>query len=542
MKTQITKGLILLLTVFLTSETFGQNNFPPKYEFRAAWIATVANIDWPSKTGLSTKQQKQEFIELLDLLKNVGMNAVIVQIRPAADAFYYSKYEPWSQWLTGKQGQAPKPYYDPLEFMIKETHKRNMEFHAWFNPYRAVFKYKESKTDKNHITNTKPEWFTTYGPHKFFNPGLPEVQNYVTSVIQDVVKRYDIDAVHFDDYFYPYKRRDPEGKLIDFPDSAEFVKYNKKYPDSLITVNVFDKDSNLTTETVHDTTKLFENKADWRRNNVDLIIKMLHDSIKSEKNYVKFGISPFGIWRNKKEDPRGSATNGYTNYDGLYADILKWMKNDWIDYVAPQLYWIIGKKVAAYDVLAEWWADNSYGKQVYIGQGLYRINSNKAWKNPSEIPNQIRLNRKYPEIKGNIFFSAKYFKTNPNGINDSLENNFFKYPALVPPMKYTDTIPPAKVKNLIILKNNRKKFLTWSKPESTKKTAIDTASYYVVYKFKGNKIGNLNNPENIYKIVRKNIVDLPKRRLLFRKKYTFAVTAVDRLHNEGEAAGVLVKN
>ncbi len=543
MKTQFKKNsLVLLLATLLFSVSFGQKNIPPKYEFRAAWIATVVNIDWPSQTNLSTEQQKQEFIELLDLMADAGMNAVIMQVRPAADAFYYSKYEPWSQWLTGTQGKAPKPYYDPLDFMVKEAHKRNMEFHAWFNPYRAIFKYKESKTDKNHITNTKPEWFFTYGPHKFFNPGLPEVRTYVTDVIQDVVRRYDIDAVHFDDYFYPYKRRDSEGKIIDFPDSVEFEKYNQKFPDSLITVNVFDKDSNLIAETIQDTTKLFQNKADWRRNNVDLIIKLLHDSIKAEKNYVKFGISPFGIWRNKKEDPRGSETNGYTNYDGLYADILKWQKNDWIDYVAPQLYWKIGKKVAAYEVLAEWWANNSYGKHVYIGQGLYKINSNDAWKNPSEIPNQNRLNREYKEIKGNIYFSAKFLRTNPLGFNDSLKNDFFKYPALVPPMKYMDAIPPGKPKDLIMIKDRRQTYLAWSKPDSKEKTAMDTASYYVVYRFEGEQIGSLDNPKNIYKIVRENILQIPKGRLLFRKKYTFAVTAVDRLHNEGEVVGIIIKN
>ena len=537
----IKKTTTFFLFAVFTMISFGQNT-APKYEFRAAWIATVANIDWPSKTNLSTEQQKQEFIELLDLIKNAGLNAVIVQIRPAADAFYYSKYEPWSQWLCGTQGKSPKPYYDPLEFMINEAHKRNLEFHAWFNPYRAVFKYKETISDKNHITNQKPEMFFAYGPHKFFNPGLPETRAFVTGVIQDVVKRYDIDAVHFDDYFYPYKRRDADGKVIDFPDSADYQKYNRKYPDSLISVTNFNKDSVLISEKIPDTTKLFQNKADWRRHNVDLIIKMIHDSIKSEKPYVKFGISPFGIWRNKKEDPNGSETNGYTNYDGLYADILKWQKNGWIDYVAPQLYWEIGKKVADYKILTAWWAKHSYGKHVYIGEGLYRINSNKAWKNPSEIPNQIRLYRKYPEIKGSIFFSAKYFRTNPNGVIDSFKNNLFKFPALVPPMKYLSAVPPGKPKNLLVLKSGRQKFLTWTKPEATIKTAVDTATYYVVYKFNGKQIGSLKNPENIYKITRKKMIKLPKGKLLFRKKYTFAITAVNRLHNEGKPATVMVKN
>jgi uncharacterized lipoprotein YddW (UPF0748 family) len=282
-----------------------------KYEFRGVWVATVGNIDFPSSKFLSSDAQKEEFIHLLDMHKRNGMNAVVVQIRPAADAFYPSQYEPWSEFLTGKQGTPPNPYFDPLKFMITETHKRGMEFHAWMNPYRAVFNIYKSSVSPNHITNLHPEWFITYGHTKYFDPGNKEAQKFVVNVVRDVVKRYDIDAIHFDDYFYPYHIPGKE-----FMDTASFRKYG----------NGMSLD-------------------DWRRGNVDSIIRHLSIAIKEENKYCKFGISPFGVWRNNDDDPEGSDTrSSVTNYDDLYADILLWLKNKWIDYVTPQLYWEINKK------------------------------------------------------------------------------------------------------------------------------------------------------------------------------------------------------
>ena len=272
-----------------------------KPEFRGVWVATVENIDWPSSKNLSTEQQKAEFIALLDMHKANGINAMVVQIRPSTDAFYPSPYEPWSEYLTGKQGMPPSPYYDPLQFMITETHKRNMEFHAWMNPYRANFNIYKSSISATHITRLYPNWFLTYGDKKYFDPGNKEVQQYVTNVVKDVVSRYDIDAVHFDDYFYPYRISGKE-----FPDNANYIKYG----------NGMDKD-------------------DWRRSNTDSIIVMLSRAIKKENPKCQFGISPFGVWRNADKDSiNGSNTKaGQTNYDDLYADILLWLKNDWIDYV-----------------------------------------------------------------------------------------------------------------------------------------------------------------------------------------------------------------
>ncbi len=403
--------LLVLFFILIIAPLF--NFAQPKYEFRAAWVASVLNIDWPNKKGLPVAEQKAQFIQLLDFLKGLGMNAVIVQIRPAADAFYPSPYEPWSEFLTGKQGQPPSPYYDPLYFMIEETHKRGMEFHAWLNPYRAVFNVNNSDISSNHITRQHPEWFITYGHTKLFNPGLPEVVDYVSAVVRDIVKRYDIDAIHMDDYFYPYRIAGKE-----FADNAAYLKYGK--PKGL-------------------------QKDDWRRSNCDSIIRRIHQVILEEKPLLKFGISPFGVWRNKSRDPQGSDTRaGQTNYDDLYADILLWLKEGWIDYVAPQLYWEINHPLCDYGTLLDWWSRHTYGKDLYIGHGLYRATENPtaAWRRKAELPDEIKLLRANKNVQGSIYFSAKDFLSNPNGWCDSLRNNYYKYPALIPPMNWIDTIAP----------------------------------------------------------------------------------------------------
>jgi uncharacterized lipoprotein YddW (UPF0748 family) len=395
--------LYSLILFFLPLGTLAQPK-PPAVEFRGVWIATVDNIDWPSKGMVNVDSQKTEYIRQLDMHQKNGMNAVIVQIRPAADAFYPSPYEPWSQWLMGRQGQAPFPFYDPLQFMIEEAHKRGMEFHAWCNPYRANFNINNASIAPNHITRTHPEWFLTYGDTKYFDPANKQAQAFVVKVISDIVQRYDIDAIHMDDYFYPYRIPGKE-----FPDESSYRKSG----------------SNLS-------------KPDWRRSNVDSIILMISTSIKRIKPYVKFGISPFSVWRNKNVDKDGSDTqSGVSNYDDLYANILLWMQKGWFDYVAPQLYLEIGNDKIAYEKILEWWSNHSYGRHVYIGHGIYRAyERNKAWKNPEELPNQIKLLRKYPNVQGSIYFSSTTFNNNPNGWNDSLQNNYYRTPAVIPKMDW----------------------------------------------------------------------------------------------------------
>ncbi|MEO5500813.1 MAG: family 10 glycosylhydrolase [Ginsengibacter sp.] len=452
---------ILFFTTFLIAQ--------PKYEFRGVWVATVENIDFPSTKTLSTEAQKAEFISLLDMHKRNGMNAVVVQIRPVADAFYPSQLEPWSEYLTGKQGKPPVPYYDPLEFMITETHKRGMEFHAWMNPYRAVFNINKSSIAPNHITRLHPEWFIDYGGKRYFDPGNKDAQKFVEAVVKDVVSRYDVDAIHFDDYFYPYRIAGKE-----FGDWKTFKEYGNGM-----------------------------NKEDWRRSNVDSIIVMLNTIIKSQNPFCKFGISPFGVWRNIDKDTEGSNTKaGQTNYDDLYADILLWLKNGWIDYVVPQLYWELGHKIVSFEILSDWWARHAYGRQMYIGQGIYRALESKsyAWHNKNELPNQIKRLRQFPQIQGSVYFSSATFSSNPNGWNDSLKNNYYKYPAIVPPMKWIDAIKPAMP--VLAYDTAKGSFFTSGIDLYFEQTEINKKlNRYVVYQFENEKIMNADDPKNIKEII-----------------------------------------
>lgn len=392
--------ILILSTVF----SFAQNP-----EFRGAWIASVANIDWPSAKGLPSDQQQSEFIKILDMHKRNGLNAVVVQIRPAGDAIYKSDYEPWSEYLTGTQGKAPDPYYDPLTFMVEETHKRGMEFHAWLNPYRAVFNVRTSSVSSNHPTKRHPEWFVNYGEGasvtKYFDPGIPEVRKFVTDVVRDIVHRYDVDGIHMDDYFYPYRIPGKE-----FPDQISFAKYG-----------------------------MGMQKDAWRRSNCDTIIVQIQRAIREEKPWVKFGISPFGVWRNKSQDPRGSETQaGQTNYDDLYADVLLWLEKGWIDYVTPQLYWSIGHLKADFLTLLNWWADKTYGRHCYIGVSIFETGTNLARKDPTQLPRMINAIRNKKNVQGVIFYKSSSFKSNPNGINDVLRETYFKEPAPIPVMEWLE--------------------------------------------------------------------------------------------------------
>lgn len=406
MKKQI--FLFLYLSVQLFNALAQQKN--PLYEFRGVWVASVVNCDFPSSKNLTTEEQKAEFIKLADLHQRNGMNALIVQVRPSGDALYPSKLEPWSEYLTGKQGVPPNPYYDPLEFMINETHKRGMEFHAWLNPYRAVFSIKESSVAATHLTKTKPYLFLNYDGKKFFNPALQEVRNHFVNIINDLIERYAIDGIHIDDYFYPY----PDTKATEFPD----WKYYKQMGNGL-------------------------SKADWRRSNCDSIIKQIWEAINAQPRRVKFGISPFGVWRNASKDPKGSNTQaGITNYDNLYADILLWLKKGWVDYCVPQLYWERGHNLCDFDTLLEWWNKYTFGRHLYIGQAPYRAGTTKGWRDKNELPNEIINLRKYSTTKGSVYFSSVSFNKNPNGWNDSLQQNYYSTPAIVPPMSWIDNEKP----------------------------------------------------------------------------------------------------
>lgn len=492
------KTFLLLLSVLLLSQSvFSQLK---KREMRAAWIATVANIDWPTSRGLSTEEQRNEMISMLDKLAENNINAIIMQIRPTADAFYPSSLEPWSHWLTGKQAKRPDPYYDPLQFIIDEAHKRCMEVHVWMNPYRVTHNNDLSLLDKDHLYYKKPELFLKYRDKYYFNPGLDETRRFLNQVIQDVVERYDIDAIHFDDYFYPYPEKSEE-----FPDAETFKKYPRGFAQNQI--------------------------DDWRRNNVNLVIAEIQQTIKNIKPWVEFGISPFGVWRNKKSDPRGSDTRALQNYDDLYADILKWLKDGDIDYVVPQLYWEIGKEVADYKVLVKWWNENSYGKNLYIGVNVGNLGSKKAaaWTDGNEIMRQLNMNSDYPEVEGAVFFSAKTFLQNRRGLLDSLQTNLYKYPALCPINKNIKGEASASPENLKVIKDGKTVYLLW---DEVKQTGAKEISHYIVYAFKGKKVGDLNNPENILIKTRDNFLDLSALKQTLKGNHTFVVTAINRYKHE----------
>ncbi len=488
------RNLVFLLLFSCFSIIVHAKSAAPKRELRAVWIATVGNIDWPSRQGLSAQQQQQEFINHLNFLQRCGFNAVIVQVRPAADAFYPSPYEPWSKYLTGKQGQPPFPKYDPLEFMIAETHKRNMEFHAWFNPYRALVSSSSNPNPPNHVTREHPDWVIHYGGKAYFDPGNPAVKEYILKVILDVVKRYDIDGVHIDDYFYPY----PSGGR-QFGDAASYNKYN----------NGLSRD-------------------DWRRENVNLFVSQLNTNIKKEKSWVKFGVSPFGIWRNDCDDPEGSATRGTSCYDDLYSDVRLWIQRKWVDYVAPQLYWEHGHRVAAYDALLPWWKKNSGQRQLFIGLGIYRmVNGAYPWNSPNEILKQIRSARAL-NTDGFIFYSASSFNKIKSDLADSLQENYFGTIAIPPAMAWLDNVAPAApVLNASTANNGI--LLQWEAPNVSKEPLK-----FLVYRFGQNEKTDFNNAANIIALTRgNNFFDKEGN-----KGYKYVVTALDRLWNESEKSNV----
>lgn len=405
--------LVLICLLFVTVfDTVAQSDVHS--EFRGVWIASVANIDWPQSGDMDRNSQKQAFVEILDYYQNLNFNAVIMQIRTAGDALYPTELAPWSRFLTGLEGDAGSwEGNDPLKFMIEETHRRGMEFHAWFNPYRATFDSNTEILSPDHVYRQHPDWMVRYGPKYYINPGLPEARAHIVEVVGDVVERYNVDGVHFDDYFYPYKIDGEE-----FDDRWAFTRYGLQD---------------------------FEDREDWRRHNVDQLVKETHELIKDLKPWVRFGISPFGVWRNQSMHPLGSDTEAkQTTYDDLYADPLNWAKNRWVDYLAPQLYWSMDFEPAAYRVLAEWWNENAEGVDIYTGIGAYKYQNNfdQAWNSVYEIPRQIELNRKLENIHGTAFFSAKTLIEKPRLASvlkrDCFDKNVFtkamtQEPALLPP-------------------------------------------------------------------------------------------------------------
>jgi uncharacterized lipoprotein YddW (UPF0748 family) len=488
MKNLIRPLLLTLIVVFVSSA----QSIPPKREFRGAWIATVENFDWPARDKAQSYQS--QLTTILDNLKAIGINAVVFQIRPECDALYQSSIEPWSYWLTGTQGVAPNPLWDPLQFAITEAHKRGMELHAWFNPYRAVKTVKSGAPSyplaSNHVAVKHPEWLLKFSNEWLLDPGLPDVRAYDLSVILDVVRRYDIDGVHWDDYFYSYNG-------ITNQDSASWRLYRGS----------------------------FTNIGDWRRNNVNVLIKAVHDSIQAIKPWVKWGVSPFGIW--KSGVPAG--VSGLSAYDDLYCDAVTWLAHGWVDYIGPELYWPFGGG-QDYGKLAPWWASVKNGRHLYVGQAPYRI-TDSNWGS-SELPNQIRLDRT-GIAEGSIYFRATYGVTNnPKGFADSLKNNFYKYPALMPAMTWKDSIPPLPPANLAGTVNANGVLLQWQNPALA--ADGDSARRYVVYSAVNFPAEiDMNDPRAIREITTNDTTQFQDSFASASSvQYEAIVTSLDRLWNE----------
>ncbi|CAH1240357.1 Hypp5987 [Branchiostoma lanceolatum] len=400
----------------------------PSREFRGVWVATVSNIDWPSSRHLSTEQQKAELVTILDRMVELNLNALVFQVRPAGDAFYDSQLEPWSYYLSGRHGSAPSPYYDPLAFAIEESHRRGIELHAWFNPYRAKSKSASYSLASNHMANRFPQYTYDYGNYLWMDPGAEDVADHTYDVIIDVVRRYDVDGVQFDDYFYPYPISG-----TDFPDTATYRAYQ--------------------------TSGGTMSKPDWRRDNVNRLVRRLYSGIHAEKAHVKFGISPFGIWRSGY--PAGIV--GFSQYDSLYADPKLWLEQGWVDYLAPQLYWMIDPPQQSYPALLDWWLDqNPLQRHIYTGNYLSRILTD-GWP-VSELMNQVGLSRDRADrlSLGNIMFSMKPFRDNSAGAVDAFKSQVYPSPVLTPAMPWLGSRAPKAPSGVQVASDS----ITWSGDES----------------------------------------------------------------------------
>ncbi len=451
-----------------------------------------------------------EFKYILDQNQKLGLNAIIVQVRTSADAFYKSSYEPWSTYLSGKQGKDPG--YDPLEFMIEECHKRNMEFHAWFNLFRGVSHTRFIEVTDDHITKTRPEWFFEYKDGLYFDPGIPQVRAYLQSVILEVVENYDIDGVHLDDYFYP-NIEDKDNKIRD-------KKSFKKYKGDI---------------------KKLQN---WRRNNINLLIQGLNQKIKARKSYVKFGVSPFPVWRHKFTDKRGSNTDRTSAcYDHYYADTRRWMEEGWVDYLMPQFYWGQSFRRAPFREVTGWWNDNTFGRHLYGGLAYYKLNnsqinphSDPSWKYQDEIYEQIDVLRKYPNITGVSFYSQGSFNKTRQVYTDGLRNNYFMKPALMPTMSWLDNTPPKAPTNVTSKTEGDNIVLNWDPPIGD---AQDLAYSYVIYGHAQGQTLNFSNAENLIAISKTPSISLSLQEY---KGYVFYIRSLDRLHNESlNMVGIVVE-
>ena len=500
------KRILLLLTLCIAhvvgfAQAFTTTIGIPKREFRGAWIQCVNG----QFQGMSREAMQAELTRHLDALKRVNTNVVIFQVRPEFDALYRSTIEPWSRFLTGTQGKDPG--WDPLEWIINESHARGMELHAWINPFRAKTKGTASLS-LNHPYVLNPERFFAYGDLLIADPAIPENRNHIYAVVRDILTRYDVDGLHIDDYFYPY----PEaGRAI--PDDASFARYNNGIRD----------------------------RADWRRYNVNTFIEQLHDEIHRTKPWVRFGVSPFGIYHNASASSPipGSNTRGLQNYDDLYADILLWVNKGWIDYNVPQIYWEIGHATADYDTLIKWWAANAANRPLVIGQDIERTVRAADLNNPSvnQLPAKMQLQRGLPYVAGSTLWYSAALANNTGGYADALATAYQPHPALLPHMPFIDHKAPGKVSKLKAVWTADGYMLFWTAPKASDE--MNKARWYAVYRFAQGERIDTDNPSHLIAITQDTHHPLPYAD--GSRKYTYVVTALDRTHNESKSKKRSVK-
>lgn len=493
----------LLLTFLLLWPCVTAQNLLPKREFRGAWIQIING----QFEGMSCDQMQANLTHQLNVLQQCGINAIMFQVRGEADAMYPSPYEPWSRFLTGRQGTAPNPYWDPLAWMITECHKRGMELHAWINPFRAKTKGTKELA-LNHPYVKHPERFFEYDGLYLFDPGLNENRRYICQIAADIVRRYDVDGIHMDDYFYPYP---VAGMTI--PDQATYITHKNG----------------------------IDNVDDWRRYNVNLFIEMMHDSIRAVKPWVKFGVSPFGIYHNVQPGSNipGSNTRGLQNYDNLYADVLYWINKGWVDYNIPQIYWEIGHKAADYEELIKWWSRFAGGRPLFIGQDVERTVRAADLKNPqrNQMSAKFGLQRSLRGIQGSCLWYSAAVVRNEGNYATALQKNYHRTPALQPLFPFIDDEAPGKPRKLKTMWMPNGYYLFWTAPKGTQE--MDVARNYVVYRFEQGERIDLFNPEHIVAITPQTFYRLPYEN--GRKKAVYVVTALDRLQNESKAVKKKVK-
>lgn len=471
----------------------------PKHEFRGAWLHVIGQSQWMNKTSAA---QRAYIDEQLDRLQEAGCNAVIFQVRPTADALYISEIEPWSKWLTGKRGKAPNPVWDPLEYITEAAHRRGMELHAWLNPYRVTSDAKEV-LPPDHLYNQHPERFFRFDGKIFFDPAYQENRDYIARVIGDIVTRYDIDAIHLDDYFYPYPSANGPFR---HGDDASYEKFGKG-----------------------------QNRGDWRRANVDKLIEQLHGTIKGIKPWVRFGISPFGIWRNKANDPKGSASSGLQNYDDLYADVILWAEKGWIDYLAPQLYWELDTRAAPSRKLAPWWAEHTPKTcQLYIGQDTKRT------MDKGELDEKVKIARSLPGVDGEVWWHGYWVTGNYKGALDALASRHQRSLALTPEYgkngKHPDKVTGLHASQGALQWDHAKNFAGPGAQKDARQAREGDIMKYVVYQFGPGEKEDLNDADAIIAITPQNSLALDSA----ESGTVFVVTAVDRMGREGAPSARLI--